>query len=149
MLIIINAFILYFETLFLFNADSDHYNIDYFKRSCKDKTAIIKDTSTYGDRLLKTETNTIYNGKVPDKRAAKSIAESTWLSMYGKLIYNEQPFIARVSNGKKWIVEGSLHTGQRYFKNGILIKTNVMLGGTAYIEIRISDGKILKVSHGK
>jgi hypothetical protein len=75
-------------------------------------------------------------GYVPDKETAISIAEAVWLPIFGKEIYSERPFIAKLSkDGQVWKVEGTLPEG--------------MLGGTAYAEIRKSDCKILKVIHYK
>ncbi len=75
------------------------------------------------------------NGFVPDEATAINIAEAIWLPIYGKSIYNEKPFHAKLYKGTVWVVEGTLPVN--------------MLGGTAYIEINKSDCRILKVTHGK
>jgi hypothetical protein len=75
------------------------------------------------------------NGIVPDSVTAVKIAEAIWLPVYGKEIYNEQPFTAKINNKGIWIVEGSLPEGA--------------VGGTAYAEIRKKDGKVIKINHFK
>jgi NTF2 fold immunity protein len=72
---------------------------------------------------------------VPDEETAIKIAEAIWLPIYGKGIYENKPFVARLKNSDVWIVEGTLNKG--------------FFGGTPYIEIQKSDCKILKVTHGK
>lgn len=74
-------------------------------------------------------------GYIPNETSAIKMAEIVWLNVYGPKINDEKPFQAKLKNDKVWIVEGTLD------KN--------MLGGVAYIEIQKSDGKILKVIHGK
>jgi hypothetical protein len=72
-------------------------------------------------------------GYVPNAEAAKKIAESVWLPIYGEDIYHNKPFKAKLSKNKIWIVEGTVHASH---------------GGAPYIEIRKKDGKILKVTYG-
>jgi hypothetical protein len=74
-------------------------------------------------------------GFVPNKETAIKIAEAIWLPIYGDRIYKRKPFVAELKNGKTWIVQGTLPKGWD--------------GGTPYIEIQKSDGKILLVMHGK
>jgi hypothetical protein len=76
-----------------------------------------------------------HEGYVPDEITAIKIAEAIWLPIYGDIIYKEMPFVAKLKNDSIWIVEGSLDDGKS--------------GGTAYIEIRKDDCKIIKVTHGK
>ena len=72
---------------------------------------------------------------VPDAKTAESIAEAVWIPIYGKEnIENERPFHAEMSNGV-WTVTGSLPEN--------------CVGGVAEIDIQQSDGKILRVSHGR
>jgi hypothetical protein len=71
---------------------------------------------------------------VPDEQTAIKIAEAIWLPIFGKEIYDEQPFEAHLVKNI-WYVNGTLKPG--YF------------GGVAQIEIRKSDCKILSVSHPK
>lgn len=72
---------------------------------------------------------------VPDAETAKKVAEAIWLPIYGNKIYSEKPYVVSLKGDSVWVVTGSIS------KN----KT----GGVAYIEIRKSDCKILKVIHGK
>ena len=71
---------------------------------------------------------------VPDKETAKKIAEAIWLPIYGERIYNQKPYVVSLANNI-WIVKGTIPEGRR--------------GGVAYIKIRKTDCKILKVIHGK
>ena len=74
-------------------------------------------------------------GYVPDAATAIRIAEAVWLPIYGKdQIESERPFIAELSSDV-WTVTGSLPEGWK--------------GGTAEIEIRKTDGTILRVIHGE
>ena len=75
------------------------------------------------------------DGFVPTKMTAVKIAEAVWLPIYGEEIEQKKPFMARLQGDTIWIVEGSLPKGT--------------LGGVPYIEIRKSDCKIIKVTHGK
>jgi hypothetical protein len=75
------------------------------------------------------------NGYVPDEATAIRIAEAIWIPIYGgQQIENEKPFHAKLNRGV-WTVEGSLPAG--------------MDGGVAVAEISKSDGRIIRVSHGK
>ena len=78
--------------------------------------------------------NLIKYDLIPNAKTAIKIAEAVWLPIYGKKIYKEKPFIAKLNSSKIWIVEGSVY---------------VTKGGAAYIEIQKKDGKILKVYHEK
>ena len=73
------------------------------------------------------------DGYVQDEETAIKIAEAIWLPIYGKHIYDEKPFIAKLKNDV-WTVTGTLSDG--------------MLGGVAEIDISKQDGKILRVIHG-
>jgi hypothetical protein len=72
-------------------------------------------------------------GVVPDTLTAAKIAEAVWLPLYGKDVLSQKPYVAELVGDSLWIVNGTLE--------------EYMFGGTAYIEIRKSDGKILKVTH--
>ena len=76
-------------------------------------------------------------GCVPDKETAIKIAEAIWLPIYGKEVLKEKPYHAKLYGDTVWKVEGSFN-----FKK-------YDAGGTAYIEIRKKDCKILDVGHGK
>ena len=73
-------------------------------------------------------------GFVPDETTAMKIAEAIWLPIYGEHIKDKQPFHARLV-GDVWYVEGSLPEHS--------------LGGVPEAEISKTDGRILRVSHGK
>jgi len=74
-------------------------------------------------------------GFVPDTETAIRIAVAVWEPIYGRSkIEGQKPHHATLKNGV-WTVAGSLPKG--------------MLGGTAVAEIRKSDGKIIRISHGK
>lgn len=74
-------------------------------------------------------------GLVPDARTAISIAVAVWEPIYGeKQIASERPYRATLADGK-WTVTGSLPKG--------------WVGGTAVAVISKSDGRVLRVSHGK
>lgn len=80
------------------------------------------------------DVNLIKEGYVPDSTTAIKIAEAIWLPIYGEGIYKKKPFVARLKDGKVWIVEGTLLEGK---------------GGVPYIEIQKKDCRVLKVLHGK
>lgn len=71
---------------------------------------------------------------VPDEGTAKKIAEAVWLPIYGEEIHMQKPYKA-ILEDSVWIVEGVLPEGIK--------------GGSAYIEIRRKDCKVLKITHGK
>ena len=73
-------------------------------------------------------------GFVPDAKTAIKIAEAIWIPIYGEHIYKEKPYTVRLKKGV-WSVEGSLPGESK--------------GGVAFILIQKSDGKILRVIHGK
>jgi len=68
-------------------------------------------------------------GLVPNKETAIKIAEAVWLPIYGKDIYDEEPFDAVLTEYGTWMVMGSLH-GQHG-------------GGELKIILQPKDGKIL------
>lgn len=72
---------------------------------------------------------------VPNAETARKVAEAIWLPIYGKQIYEDTPFVAKLNSSNVWVVEGTLKDG--------------LVGGVPYIEIEKSDCKILKVDHGK
>ncbi|MHB8519951.1 MAG: YbbC/YhhH family protein [Limisphaerales bacterium] len=80
-------------------------------------------------------------GFVPDAKTAIKIAVAVWDPIYGrKEIAREKPYRAHLDTNGVWIVEGSLPNG--WFGSPVL-------GGVAIAEIAKSDGRILRVSHGK
>lgn len=73
------------------------------------------------------------NGLIPTAKVAFQVAEAVLINIYGKDIINgEKPFSINLEN-EIWIIEGH-------------IKDDIK-GGVAYMEIRKSDGQILKVIH--
>ena len=78
---------------------------------------------------------------VPDERTAVLIGEAVLIPVYGeKHIKAERPFNARLE-GERWIVSGSLPKPLR--------KGDIVVGGTAMVEINKKDGRILAVYHMK
>lgn len=78
---------------------------------------------------------------VPDERTAVLIGEAVLIPVYGeKHIKAERPFKAHLE-GERWIVSGSLHNPPR--------KGDIVVGGTAMVEINKKDGRILAVYHMK
>jgi len=74
-------------------------------------------------------------GFVPDAATAIQIAVAVWVPIYGREnIERQKPYHAELRNGV-WFVYGTLPTGTR--------------GGTAEAEIAKSDGRVLRVIHGK
>ena len=75
------------------------------------------------------------NGFVPDSATAARIAEAVWIPIYGaEQIAAERPFHAVLANDV-WTVGGSLAPGKA--------------GGVAVAEIAKSDGRIIRISHGR
>ncbi len=74
------------------------------------------------------------DGYVPDEVTAIKVAEAIWLPIYGKGIYKEKPFHAKLINDSIWVVEGTLHEE---------------LGGVVRAEIQKQDCKVLKIIHNK
>jgi hypothetical protein len=78
-------------------------------------------------------------GIVPNAKVAVGIAQSVCTEIYGKdLVEKEKPFRVNL-NDDIWIVEGTLHSNGNW----------IMFGGTIHVEIRKSNGEIIKVFHSK
>lgn len=75
------------------------------------------------------------NGFVPNEKTAIKVAEAIWVPIYGTQVLNKKPYEAELKGDTVWVIQGTL--------------PETDLGGVPYIEIRKSDCKILKVSHGK
>ena len=75
---------------------------------------------------------------VPDEHVASQIADAVLVPIYGKEVLKQKPYKVTLSSGY-WIIDGVLHA-----KPG-----EVVVGGTAHIEIRKKDGTIQNVIHGK
>ncbi|MFN2623414.1 MAG: NTF2 fold immunity protein [Chthoniobacterales bacterium] len=74
-------------------------------------------------------------GYIPDAAAAIRVAVMVWEPIYGKKhIASERPFQARLDGGV-WHVRGSL--------------PRAVAGGVAEADIRRSDGKVLRIMHGR
>jgi hypothetical protein len=74
-------------------------------------------------------------GYVPDAKTAIRIAKAVLGPVYGEQkIEAEEPFRATLTN-EIWTVEGHLPEG--------------LVGGVALVEISKSDGRILRMIHGK
>jgi NTF2 fold immunity protein of polymorphic toxin system component len=80
------------------------------------------------------------NGFVPDSLTAVRIAEAVLRPIYSaEVLDRERPFQATLSGGT-WTVEGTMPhapSGKDY------------VGGVAVVEISKTDGRILRVSHGR
>ena len=75
-------------------------------------------------------------GFVPDETTAIAIAVAVWTPIYGEEnIKNERPFKAVLKDGI-WHVEGTL-------------PAQFTMGGVAEADISKTNGKILRISHGK
>jgi hypothetical protein len=74
-------------------------------------------------------------GPIPDEATAIRIALTVWEPLYGiQDIASERPFQTNLSHGV-WHVRGSLPRG--------------LAGGVAEADIRRSDGKVLRIMHGR
>lgn len=74
-------------------------------------------------------------GYVPNRSTAIKITEAILLPIYGEKIYDEKPFTTKLQGDSIWIVTGSLKEG--------------VDGGVASVKIKVKNGEILEVSHGK
>lgn len=74
-------------------------------------------------------------GVIPDEATAIKVAVAVWEPIYGaEQIAKEKPYRVTLTNGI-WTVQGSLPKGWR--------------GGVVLAEISKTDGRILRISHGK
>jgi len=81
------------------------------------------------------------NGFVPDSTTAVRIAVAVWTPIYSaRTIQAERPYVATLA-GDVWFVRGSLPKPR--------CKGCGVSGGVAEAEIAKSDGRILRVSHGR
>jgi hypothetical protein len=106
------------------------------------KEANMKTVNYVLDKDLKADKYTDFEGYYPAEgiissaELAVQIAEQILKKIYGeKIIENEKPFSVNLENGI-WLIEGSLPDGYRK-------------GGSAYIEIRQSNGEVIKLIHSK
>jgi hypothetical protein len=78
---------------------------------------------------------------VTDEITAVRIAEAVLIPIYGeKHIVGERPFTARL-DGARWIVTGTLPRPKR--------RGDIVVGGTAMVELDKRDGRIVAVYHMK
>ncbi|QIK52904.1 hypothetical protein G7051_00495 [Dysgonomonas sp. HDW5B] len=84
--------------------------------------------------------DTLTTNYVPNEETAKKIAEAIWLPIFGERIFEQRPYKATLVNDV-WKVRGLMPLPCRNEPG--------CRGGTAYIEIRKSDCKILLVKHGR
>ena len=76
------------------------------------------------------------NGLIPNAKAAVDFAKIILNYHYGEEVINEEkPFDVELLNDTVWYISGSLPEGA--------------VGGVAEIFIRKSDGKVLRMIHGK
>lgn len=75
------------------------------------------------------------HGFVPDSSTAVRIAEAVLTPVYGAtVVENERPFSASLLRGV-WTVRGNIQHG--------------VPGGVAMVQIAKTDGRILRMTHGK
>ena len=72
------------------------------------------------------------NGFVPDKQTAINVAEAVLLPIYGKEALNYAKPLTAILDNNTWVIEGKKREGS--------------YGGTVYIKIQKSDGKVLYMS---
>lgn len=78
-------------------------------------------------------------GFIPDSITAVSMAEAVFLPIYGREVLLEKPFRAVLHGDSIWTVEGAFASG----------KLAGHKGGSAFIEFRKADGRILGINHGE
>ena len=75
------------------------------------------------------------SGPVADAETAIRLAEQAWIPVYGsEQIAGQRPFVATLSNGV-WFVRGSLPANS--------------VGGVVEAEIAATDGRVLRIRHGR
>jgi hypothetical protein len=74
---------------------------------------------------------------IPTDSCAVQVAEIILRAFYGKEIETEKPFRVGLYQDSIWIIKGNFPREDRTWR-----------GGVAHIEIRKSDGKILRIYHG-
>jgi len=113
----------------------------YFVASAQDGAARAKLGVEYAKRELSdalknpSQKQIIVEKVVKDKQTAISVAEAMLFSIYGKEnIVRQQPYETHLIDGY-WVVNGTLPKD--------------WVGGTFLIIINSTDGKVLKLTHGK
>jgi len=78
----------------------------------------------------------LFTDAVPDEETALVIAKAVLSSAYGKHVLNQEPFaVTYICEGKYWYVCGNWPDDPN------------LVGGVASVNIRKSDGKILRLHH--
>jgi hypothetical protein len=85
---------------------------------------------------------------IPDNTTAIKVAEAVWLPLYGDMIYQSQPFIAKLKGDTIWVVEGTYPKSTMETVDGDTM-IYMRSGGVPYIELKRSNCEILNVSHSK
>lgn len=81
-----------------------------------------------------------WTGEVKTAEEAFCIAMPVLEEGFGKEdVNNQKPFVINLINDDIWIIEGTLHQSD----------AEIIYGGTAYIEIKKSNGAILKIIHSE
>lgn len=75
------------------------------------------------------------DGYVPNAATAIKIAEAVLPNIYGEQVNDKKPFRATLVDGSIWVINGTLSSN--------------LDGGVPHIEIQKSDGRIIKIIHGK
>lgn len=75
------------------------------------------------------------DGYVPNAATAIKIAEAVLPNIYGEQVNEKKPFKATLVDESIWVINGTLPSD--------------MDGGVPHIEIQKSDGRIIKIIHGK
>ena len=79
-------------------------------------------------------------GSIESQNDLKEKVESVWVDLFGEEVKKERPYkLYYDSTNKVWLVTGTLNH----------LPFVVVLGGTAHIIVRESDGKVLAVWHEK
>ncbi|MES2589827.1 MAG: NTF2 fold immunity protein [Bacteroidota bacterium] len=101
---------------------------------CRNNTPIQKKNKRSKSELISTGYKP-KNGFISSDTVAIEIAIIVLRNIYGNDIYNKQPYKAVLIQDSIWRIIGTL--------------PKKVVGGVPFIEIRKSDGMILKVWHGK
>lgn len=125
--------------LFAVSCTTGTSNIKEEKKSSQQPEYVIDD-SLSGDFYVDMKSYVPSEGYVPTADVAIRIAECILCEIYGKEnIEKEKPFSVNLENGV-WIIEGNIPE----------INDSIMtFRGQSYIEIKKSNGEILKLLHTK
>lgn len=87
--------------------------------------------------------------QVPDAGAAIKIAEAAWLPVYGKQIYDDQPFEATLERDSIWHVRGTLPDSKFEVNPEGDTTLTIYRGGVPEAWIMARTGEVLSITHGK